>query len=49
MIKTVAIVSLSYGIMGEESAKHKVEIGIKRLQDYGLEVRYKIESIRKKT
>ena len=39
MIKRVAIVSLSYGIMGEESARHEVEIGIKRLRDYGLEVK----------
>ena len=32
MVKKVAIVSLSYGIMGEDSARHEVEIGIKRLQ-----------------
>lgn len=25
--------------MGEESARHEVEIGIKRLRDYGLEVK----------
>ena len=39
MVKKVAIVSLSYGIMGEDSARHEVEIGIKRLRDYGLEVK----------
>lgn len=39
MVKKVAIVSLSYGIMGEDSARHEVEIGIKRLRDYGLKVK----------
>lgn len=38
MIKNIAIVSLSSGLIGEEFAKHEVEIGIKRLEEYGLNV-----------
>lgn len=33
----VAIVSLSSGMLGEEFCRHNVEIGMKRLQDFGLE------------
>ena len=40
MIKTVAIVSLSSGLLGEPSVGFEVEIGLKRLRDYGLNVRF---------
>ena len=40
MIKNVAIVSLSAGTIGEDFVRHEVEIGIKRLEDYGLDVRF---------
>lgn len=33
----VAIVSLSSGILGEEFCSHNIEIGVKRLKEYGLE------------
>lgn len=33
----VAIVSLSSGILGEENCKHQLELGIQRLQSFGLE------------
>jgi len=33
----VAIVSLSWGILGEESAAHELELAIKRLKEFGLE------------
>ncbi|MFA9378356.1 MAG: S66 peptidase family protein [Lachnotalea sp.] len=33
----VAIVSLSSGMLGEEFCSHNIEIGIKRLKEYGLE------------
>lgn len=33
----VAIVSLSSGMLGEDFAKHNVEIGIRRLKEFGLE------------
>lgn len=37
-VKKVAIVSLSSGTIGEEFAKHEVEIGLRRLEAYGLQV-----------
>ena len=40
MIKTVCIVSLSSGIIGEERVAHEVEIGIRRLREYGLNVKF---------
>ena len=39
-IKTVAIVSLSSGIIGEPFVAHEVEIGLRRLSDYGLNVKF---------
>ena len=38
MIKKIAIISLSSGILGESFVQHEVKIGMKRLNDYGLEV-----------
>ena len=40
MIQTIAIVSLSAGTIGEDFVKHEVEIGIQRLKDLGLTVRF---------
>ncbi len=40
MIKNIAIVSLSSGIIGEEYVRHEVEIGERRLSEYGLNVRF---------
>ena len=40
MIKTVGIVSLSSGIIGEERVRHEIEIGVKRLEGKGLSVRF---------
>ena len=39
-IRSVAIVSLSAGTIGEAFARHEVEIGVRRLEAYGLEVRF---------
>ena len=39
MIKTIGIVSLSRGILGEDFMKHEVESGLCRLRDMGLEVK----------
>ncbi|MBQ9880377.1 MAG: LD-carboxypeptidase [Clostridia bacterium] len=36
----VGIVSLSSGILGEEFVRYEVEIGLKRLRDFGLGVRF---------
>ena len=40
MIRNVAIVSLSSGIIGENSVRFEVEIGLRRLEAYGLKVRF---------
>ena len=40
MIKTIAIVSLSSGILGEGSVQFEVELGLRRLRDYGLNVKF---------
>lgn len=39
MIKNVAIVSLSAGTIGEDFVKHEVNIGLKRLEEFGLNVK----------
>ena len=39
-VRTVGIVSLSSGIIGEARVSHEAEIGLRRLRDYGLEVRF---------
>ena len=40
MIKNVAIVSLSSGVIGEDFVSHEVEIGVRRLEEYGLDVKF---------
>ena len=40
MIKNIAIVSLSSGTIGEDFVKHEVDIGIKRLHDFGTTVTF---------
>ena len=40
MIRNVAIVSLSSGVLGEDFVKHELDIGLKRLRGYGLNVRF---------
>lgn len=40
MVKNIAIVSLSSGVLGEGFVAHEVEIGLKRLRDCGLNVRF---------
>ncbi len=39
-IHTIGIVSLSSGTIGEDFVKHELEIGVQRLKDLGLEVRF---------
>ena len=40
-VKTVSIVSLSSGILGESAVRHELELGIKRLEnDFGLKVKF---------
>ena len=40
MIKNIAIVSLSRGIAGEPFIRFEIEIGLKRLKEYGLNVKF---------
>ena len=40
MIRNVAIVSLSSGILGEPSVEFEKNIGVKRLEEFGLHVRF---------
>ena len=40
MIKTVGIVSLSSGIIGESHIRFETEIGFRRLEEYGLNIKY---------
>ena len=40
MIRNVSIVSLSSGIVGEPSVRFEVEIGLRRLKAYGLNVKF---------
>ena len=40
MIRNVAIVSLSSGIVGEPFVQFAVEIGLRRLKEFGLNVKF---------
>ena len=46
MIKNIAIVSLSSGIIGESFVKHELEIGIRRLKEMGLNVRFTLNALK---
>lgn len=39
-VKTIAVVSLSSGILGESFVRFEVEIGLRRLKEYGLNVKF---------
>ena len=45
-IRNVAIVSLSSGIAGEPSVRFEVEIGLRRLKEYGLNVKFMPHAMR---
>lgn len=40
MIRNIAIVSLSSGIVGEDFVQFEVEIGLRRLKELGLNVKF---------
>lgn len=40
MIKKIGIVSLSSGVLGEDFVKHEVDLGVKRINDYDIEVEF---------
>ena len=39
-VKKIGIVSLSSGVLGEDFVKHEIQIGLSRLDDYGVEVKF---------
>lgn len=45
-IKTVCIVSLSSGVLGEAFVKHELDLGLKRLKAYGLNVKFASNALR---
>lgn len=45
-VKTIGIVSLSSGILGEDFIRHQLEIGLKRLKEYGIEVEFLPHSLK---
>lgn len=46
MIKTVGIVSLSAGTLGEDFVRHELELGVRRLEEYGLKVKFMPHALR---
>lgn len=40
MIKTVGVVSLSAGTLGEDFVRHELDLGVRRLEHYGLKVKF---------
>lgn len=46
MVKNIAIVSLSSGIIGEPFIQFEVEIGLKRLKEYGLNAKFMPNSMK---
>ena len=45
-VKTIGIVSLSSGILGEDFARHQLELGVKRLEAYGLKVKFMTNALK---
>lgn len=46
MEKTVAIVSLSSGVLGEPFVRHELEIGVKRLREIGCRIKFMDNSLK---
>ena len=45
-VKTIGVVSLSSGMLGESFARHQLELGIKRLKAYGIKVKFMTNTLR---
>lgn len=45
MVKSVCIVSLSRGLLGEQRVRHELEIGVRRLKEYGLNVTFSAHAL----
>ena len=48
-IKTVCIVSLSSGVLGESFVKHELDLGVRRMEAYGLKVTRSTRSFARQT
>lgn len=46
MVKAITIISLSRGLLGEPFIKHELEIGVKRLKEYGIRVKFSTNAMR---
>ena len=46
MIRNIAVVSLSAGTIGEDFVRHELDIGVRRLEDYGLNVTFMPHALR---
>lgn len=46
MVKTIAIVSLSSGILGERFVEHELKIGLGCLENYGFKVKFMDNALR---
>lgn len=46
MVKTIEIVSLSSGILGEPFVSHELALGVERLEKYGLNIRFSEHALR---
>lgn len=46
MINKIGIVSLSSGVLGEDFLKHELQLGKKRLEEYGIEVEFLPNSLK---
>lgn len=46
MVKTITIISLSRGLVGEPFVAHELQIGIRRLESYGLKVKFSPNALR---
>ena len=45
-VKTIGIVSLSSGMLGEDFAKHQLELGLKRMEAYGIRVKFMTNALK---
>jgi len=46
MVKDLTVVSLSRGILGEDFIRHELEIGVKRLESYGIRVHFSANALK---
>ena len=45
-VKTIGVVSLSSGMLGEDFARHQRELGVKRMEAYGIRVKFMTNALK---